>query len=61
MTKHNAQVLAHELTIEYLRVRTALISDVDEKIPDMVDRVADINRKFYDAIIHNKKFDGLYD
>ena len=60
MSCAQAQALAHELTIEYIRNHKDILSDVINNIPDMVDKIADINRRFYDSIIHNNKFDGLY-
>lgn len=60
MSQTQAQALAHELTIEYIRNHKDILSDVLNNIPKMVDMIADINRCFYESIIHNKKFEGLY-
>lgn len=60
MSNAQAQALAHELTIEYIRNHKDILSDVLNNIPKMVDMIADINRRFYDSIIHNEKFEGLY-
>lgn len=60
MTIAQSQALAHELTIEYIRNHKDILDDVLDNIPKMVDKIADINRRFYDSIIHNNKFDGLY-
>ena len=60
MSQAQAQALAHELTIEYIRNHKDILSDVLNNIPKMVDMIADINRRFYDSIIHNEKFEGLY-
>ena len=60
MSTAQAQALAHELTIEYIHNHKDVLSDVLNNIPKMVDLVADINRRFYESIIHNNKFDGLY-
>ena len=51
---------AHELTIEYIRNNKGYLSDVRDNIPKMVDMVADVNKRFYDAIIQNKVLDNLY-
>ena len=60
MSTENAKRLAHELTIEFIRNHKDILNDVLDNIPKMVDKIADINRRFYDSIIHNNKFDGLY-
>lgn len=60
MTLIQAQSLAHELTIEYVRKHSEILLSDKENIPNIVNTIADINRKFYDNIIHNEKFDGLY-
>lgn len=60
MTRAQAQALAHELTLEYIRNHKDIMSDVLDNIPKMVDMIADINKRFYECIIHNEKFNGLY-
>lgn len=60
MSTENAKHLAHELTIEFIRNHKDILDDVLDNIPKMVDKIADINRRFYDSIIHNDKFNGLY-
>ena len=60
MSTENAKRLAHELTIEFIRNHKDILNDVLDNIPKMVDKIADINRRFYNSIIHNNKFDGLY-
>lgn len=60
MSAESARRLAHELTLEYIRNHKDILSDVLDNIPKMVDIIADINRRFYDSIIHNDKFNGLY-
>ncbi|MBQ7876016.1 MAG: hypothetical protein IJ316_01880 [Clostridia bacterium] len=60
MTLAQRQALAHELTMEYLKVNTEFLKGNMEDIPKMVDMVAEINRRFYDSLIHNEKFTGLY-
>lgn len=60
MSAENARRLAHELTMEYIRNHPNLFSGMIDDIPEITNRIADINRKFYDSIIHNDKFNGLY-
>ena len=60
MSSAQAKQLAHELTIEFLRANPTYLKDVLDNIPKMVDKIADINKRFYDSIIHNKTLDGLY-
>ena len=55
-----AKQLAHELTIEYLKANPSYLQDVRDNIPKMVDMIADINKKFYDAIIHHEVLTTLY-
>lgn len=60
MTLIQAQQMAHELTMLYLQQHPNVLDDVLDNIPKTVDLVADINKRYFDALIHNKKFDGLY-
>ena len=60
MSSEQAKALAHGLTMEYVRQHRDLLSDVISKIPDMVDTIADINRRFYDAIVSNDTLNKLY-
>lgn len=60
MSTEMAKKLAHELTIEYIRAKPGYLSDVKDKIPDMVNDIADINQRFYDAIISNDILNKLY-
>lgn len=60
MTDVQAKSLAHELTIEYIKINKSYLSDVRDNIPEMVDEIADVNERFYNAIIHNKVLDELY-
>ncbi len=60
MTLAQRQALAHELTMEYLKANKELLTGKLDDIPKMVDMVAEINRRFYDSLIHNEKFTGLY-
>lgn len=60
MSENQAKVLAHELTLEYIR-NTNILKDLNtDNIPQMVDKFADINQKFYDAIKFHKILDQLY-
>lgn len=60
MSSEQAKILAHELTMEYIKINTAYLSDVRDNIPEMVGMIADINKRFYDTIIQNKVLDDLY-
>ena len=60
MLEEKAKLLAHELTIEYIRKRSNYLSDVESQIPKMVNEFAGINKKFYEAILNNKDLDELY-
>ena len=60
MSSEQAKRLAYELTIEYLRVNPEYLKDVRENIPKMVDQIADLNKRFYAAIIHNDTLSNLY-
>jgi len=60
MSTEQAKMLAHELTIEYIRINKAYLSDVRDNIPQMVDMVADVNKRFYDAILNHEVLDILY-
>ena len=60
MIEEKAKSLAHELTIEYIRKRSNCLSGVEAKIPEMVDEFANLNKKFYEAILDNKDLDELY-
>lgn len=60
MTKAQAQQLAHELTIEYIKANSCYLQDAKNNIPKIVNNIADINKRFYDAIIHHEVLDGLY-
>lgn len=60
MSSTQAKQLAHELTIEYIRANPSCLKDVRDNIPKMVDMVADVNKRFYDAIIHHEVLTTLY-
>lgn len=60
MSPAQSQALAHELTIEYIRVHSEILSGDIKSIRDMVDKIADINTEFRKAIRENNKFDKLY-
>lgn len=60
MSSEQAKILAHELTMEYVKQHRDLLSDVISNIPDMVDKIANINQRFYDAVISNDTLNKLY-
>lgn len=59
MISEQAKALAHELTMEYIKTNPGYLSDVKDKIPDMVNDIADINQRFYDAIVSNDTLNKL--
>lgn len=59
MSTETAKKLAHELTIKYIKTNPGYLSDVKDKIPDMVNDIADINQRFYDAIVSNDTLNKL--
>lgn len=60
MSEQQAKILAHELTIKYVKNVKVLTDPLLENIPKMVDAFADINKKFYDAIMQNRTLSNLY-
>lgn len=60
MSNEQAKLLAHELTIEYIRNKNVLSDPLLDNIPKMVDSFADINQRFYDAIRSNDTLCMLY-
>lgn len=60
MNAQQAKILAHELTIEYVKNREILSDSLLDNIPKMVDTFADINKRFYDAIMQNETLSNLY-
>ena len=60
MSSAQAKQLAHELTIEYIRANPSYLQDVRDNIPKMVDMIADVNKRFYDSIIHHEILTELY-
>lgn len=60
MSENQAKLLAHELTIEYIKAHPGYLSNSKENIPGLVDKIADINKRFYDAIIKNQTLSRLY-
>ena len=60
MNESHAKTLAHELTIDYIRANRICLIDTKDKIPNMVDNIANVNYRFYEAIINNKTLHKLY-
>lgn len=60
MNESQEKTLAHELTIEYIRTNRICLNDTKDKIPNMVDNIANVNYRFYEAIINNKTLHKLY-
>lgn len=60
MSREQMQLMAYELTLEYIRVHTDVLTCNIEGIPDAVDKISEINIAFYDAICKNRKFDKTH-
>lgn len=60
MTVPTAKSLAHELTMEYIKILPILNDPARDNIPKMVEDVADINKRFYDAVMKNQTLSELY-
>lgn len=60
MNEARAKELAHELTMEYVREKNMLSNPLLENIPNVVEKFADINKRFYEAIINNDMLKDLY-
>lgn len=60
MTLAQSQQMAHELTMLYLKQHPNILNTDIGNAQDTVDKIASINRKFFDAIKTNRNFDGLY-
>lgn len=60
MSPEQAKLLAHELTIEYLKQHTDIMSDNANHIKNIVDKIAIINKGFYDEIKNNEILNQLY-
>ena len=60
MTEQNAKSLAHEMTLEYVKNLHILSEPAIDYIPKIFEKFANINKMFYDAIIHNETLDKLY-
>lgn len=60
MNESSAKQLAHELAMEYVREKNMLCNPLLDNIPNVVDKFADINKSFYDAVIRNAVLRDLY-
>lgn len=60
MTLAQSQQMAHELTMLYLKQHPDILNADINNVQETVNRIALINRKFFDAIKTNRSFDGLY-
>lgn len=60
MNESNAKELAHELAMEYVREKKMLSNPLLDNIPNVVEKFADINKRFYDAIVENDVLRELY-
>lgn len=57
MSSEQAKALAHELTMEYVRRHPDIMT---HEFNAIVEKIADINQKFFDSIIKNKILNNLY-
>lgn len=63
MNTNQAKQLAHDLAIKYIEVNSDILKDQTcslDNINLVVGKFAEINNKFYQAIISNKILDNLY-
>lgn len=62
MTAPQAKILAHELTIKYIEINRIVLNNPSlSNIHKMVDEFANINKRFYDAIMQNETLSSLYE
>lgn len=60
MNESTAKELAHKLAMEYVREKNMLSNPLLDNIPNVVDKFAEINKRFYDAVIDNEVLRDLY-
>ncbi|MCI9314434.1 MAG: hypothetical protein HFI57_05520 [Lachnospiraceae bacterium] len=60
MNESTAKELAHELAMEYVREKNMLSNPLLDNIPNVVDKFAEINKRFYDAVMDNEILKDLY-
>ena len=60
MSEDKAKDMAYKLTVEYMRKNIKYLSDVESRIPEMVDDFARLHQKFYNEIINNDILNKLY-
>lgn len=60
MNLMQSQQMSHELTILYLKQHPDILNSDINNAKEMVDKVAAINKNFFDAIKTNENFNGLY-
>ena len=63
MNTNQAKQLAHDLAIKYIEVNSDILKDQTGSLDNInlvVGKFAEINNKFYQAIISNKILDNLY-
>ena len=59
MTPEQRKRITYDLSIEYLR-QHQLLSDVEAKIPDMVEHFASVCEKFDSALKESSKMQNLF-
>lgn len=60
MSPENAKNLAHELTMEYLRVNPEYLRHTRDEAQKMVNQIAEVNKNFYDCLVKNEILSDLY-
>lgn len=61
MSEQQAKNLAHELTLKFIEINRNVLNDPSlSNVPKMVEDFANVNKKFYDAIMQNKTLSNLY-
>ncbi len=61
MSEQQAKILAHELTIKYIEINRNVLNDPSlSNVPKMIEDFANVNKKFYEAIMKNKTLSNLY-
>lgn len=61
MSEQQAKILAHELTIKYIEINRNVLNDPSlSNVPKIIEDFANVNKKFYEAIMKNKTLSNLY-
>lgn len=61
MSEQQAKILAHELTIKYIEINRNVLNDPSlSNVPKIIEDFANVNKKFYEAIMKNKTLSNPY-